>query len=236
MFRIVFVIDIFKGIAVHAVRGERLKYQPFHGSKICTSSDPLEMITELKPHEVYIADLDRLQRIGENFETIEQITAITKTMVDIGVETKEDIVKCAGIADTVILGTETASLDLIERAVHSYPGRINVSIDIKSGKVLTKDRKMGKEPLELIRSMNEYDIKDIIILNLDKVGTGQGIDAELFCNIVRISKHNIMAGGGIRDMSDINILKDLGVGGALVATALHNGKIPLELIIEPCSE
>jgi len=210
--------------------GERSKYQPFRGSKICNSPDPLEMVSKLKPMEVYIADLDRLQEVGDNFKIIRQISRKTKTMVDIGVKTENDLEKCAGIANTIILGTETASFDLIEKATRCYPEKVNISIDIKHGKVLTRDRKMETSPLEIISSLNEYDIDDIIILDLDKVGTCTGIDMELFRRIVGISSHNIMAGGGIRDMKDINSLQEIGVIGALVATALHNGNIPLELI------
>ncbi len=230
MFRIVFVLDILKGDAVHAVRGERSKYKPVSGSRVCDSSAPMDIISALCPGEVYIADLDRLQHLGDNFGLIKKISSKTKTMADIGAEYMTDIEKCLGIADTVILGTETASFELIERASERFPGRINVSIDIKNGRVLTKDRKMEMEPEKLVTLLNEYDINDIIILELNKVGTGAGIDAGFLSKIVGLSAHNILVGGGIRDMNDINALKGAGVSGALVATAVHNGKIPVEFI------
>ncbi len=230
MFRIVFVLDILNGNAVHAVRGERAKYQPVKGSRICESSSPMDIISALLPKEVYIADLDSLQHIGNNFELIKRISTKTRTMADTGVENMNDVGKCARIADTVILGTETASLDLIESAAMRYRGMINVSIDMKSGMVLTKDKRMEAEPQKLVKLLNEYDIGDIIILELSKVGTGAGIDAEFLSNIAGLSSHTVLVGGGIRDMDDINALKEIGVGGALVATAVHNGKIPVELI------
>ena len=151
-------------------------------------------------------------------------------MVDIGVESKDDLEKCAGIADTVIVGTETASLELIEKAARKFPGRINVSIDLKNGKVLTKDIKMKMQPEELVKRLNDYDVRDIIILELGKVGTSAGIDVDFLKGIARLSIHNILVGGGIRDMDDIDKLKEIGVSGALVATAVHNGRIPVELI------
>ncbi len=229
MFRIIFVLDILKDNAVHAIRGERSKYQPIQ-SKACSSSIPRDIISSLKPKEVYIADLDRLGNIGENFKLIKEISANAKTMVDIGAETISDVEKCIEIADTAILGTETASFELIETAARRFPGSINVSIDIKNEKVLTKDRNMMREPHELVELLNEYDVNDLIILDLNKVGTGAGINADFLCNIVELSIHNILLGGGIRDMDDINVLKEIGVKGALVATAVHNGKIPVEFI------
>jgi phosphoribosylformimino-5-aminoimidazole carboxamide ribotide isomerase len=227
MFRIIFVLDILKGNAVHAIRGERAKYQPVQ-SKVCSSSNPLEIVSALKPAEVYIADLDRLQHFGDNFELIKKISAKAKTMVDIGAENMDDVRKCAEITNTVILGTETASLDLMKTAAEQFPGRINVSIDIKNGEVLTKDTRI--EPHELVKLLNDYNIRDIIILELSKVGTSVGTDTDFLRSVVELSKHNVLLGGGIRDMADINKLKGIGVSGALVATAVHKGMIPVELI------
>lgn len=230
MFRIIFVIDILNGNAVHAIRGERSKYMPVHDSRICSSSDPLEIVREVMPKEVYIADLDRLQQKGDNFDLIKKISGMKKTMADIGAENMDDVKHGLELADTLIVGTETASMELIKSAAAVFPGKINVSIDIKDGKVLTNDQDMRKEPLAVVRSLNEINIRDIIILNLKNVGTSVGIDSEFLKDIVRISKHNILVGGGIRDMDDIRTLEEIGVSGALVATALHNGNIPIEAV------
>lgn len=223
-------MDILNGIVVHAVRGERAKYRPVENSRICDSSDPLEMISTIRPSQVYIADLDHIQDSGDNFAVIEKISRKTNTMVDIGVKNMDDVRKCARVTDTVIIGTETASLEIIEKAAIQFPGRINVSIDMKNGIVLTKDLKMDAQPEELIRKLNEFDLKDIIILDLGKVGTGTGINTDFLKEMAGISEHKILAGGGIKDLDDIVVLQELGIDGALVATAVHNGKIPIELI------
>lgn len=230
MFRIIFVLDILNGKVVHAMKGERSKYRPIVGSRVCDSSDPLDIISSILPSELYIADLDHLQHMGDNFELIRKISGKTKTMVDVGVNNLDDARKCAGIADTVIVGTETASVEVIEMASIQFPGRINVSIDMKNGKVLTKDQKTEVRPEELIRILNGLDIKDIIILDLGKVGTSGGIDKEFLKKMAGLSTHSIIAGGGVKDLGDIEALKESGIDGALVATAVHNGKIPIELI------
>ncbi len=225
MFRIIFVLDILKGNTVHAVRGERARYQPIKGSIICDSSYPLDIISVLSPKEVYVADLDSLQHLGNNFELIKKISSKTRTMVDTGAEKMSDIEQNFDIADTVVLGTETASLELIESAASD---RINVSIDIKNGTVFTKDRQMEVEPEGLVKILNEYDIGDIIVLELSKVGTEGGIDTDFLQDIAGLSAHNVLVGGGIRDLNDIEALEKIGISGALVATAAHNGKIPPE--------
>jgi phosphoribosylformimino-5-aminoimidazole carboxamide ribotide isomerase len=223
-------MDLLNGRVVHAVKGERSKYKPIQGSMICDSSDPFEIITSVKPREIYIADLDHIQNIGDNFEIIKKISGKTKIMVDIGVKNMDDVKKCAQIAYTVIIGTETASIEVIEYAAVKFPGRINVSIDMKNGYVLTKDTTMEMRPEDLVRRMNKIEIKDIIILDLGKVGTSAGIDGIFLKKIAEISNHNILVGGGIKNLEDIEILEKSGICGALAATAIHNGKIPINFI------
>jgi phosphoribosylformimino-5-aminoimidazole carboxamide ribotide isomerase len=89
---------------------------------------------------------------------------------------------------------------------------------------------MMMEPHELVKILNGYDIRDIIVLELSKVGTSAGIDTDFLRGVVELSTHSVLLGGGIRDMADINALKEIRVSGALVATAVHEGRIPVEVI------
>ncbi|MBN2487842.1 MAG: phosphoribosylformimino-5-aminoimidazole carboxamide ribotide isomerase [Methanosarcinaceae archaeon] len=234
MFRIIFVLDIYNRNVVHAQGGNRKEYQPVHiTSKICTSSDPFEVIDSVKPAEVYIADLNILQGVGAhetNFDVIRSVSQRTKTMVDPGISTLSDVQEALLIADTVILGTETASMETIAGAVSEFPGRVNVSIDKKNGRILTRDSHMPDDPFKIVEILNDMDIRDIIILDMDRVGTSSGVDAQFLSKIASKSTHDVLLGGGVRDMADIESLKKIVIKGALVATALHNGSIPLALI------
>ncbi|MCX9085225.1 MAG: HisA/HisF-related TIM barrel protein [Candidatus Methanoperedens sp.] len=230
MFRIIFVMDLLNGSVVHAVKGERSKYKQIQDSMICDSSDPFEVLSSVKPHELYIADLDHIQNIGNNFGIIKKISGQTRTMVDIGVKNMDDVQKCAEISDTVIIGTETASLDVIEDAAIQFRGRINVSIDMKNGSVLTKDMNMELRTEDFIKRLNEIEINEIILLDLGKVGTVAGIDEIFLDDVADLSTHKIIVGGGIKNLDDIDKLRRLGINGALAATALHNGNIPIDFI------
>jgi phosphoribosylformimino-5-aminoimidazole carboxamide ribotide isomerase len=202
-------------------------------STICTSSDPVEVIDALKPAEVYIADLNLLQGLGAheiNFDIIRSVSQRTKTMVDPGISMLSDGREALLIADTVILGTETASMETIAGAVSEFPGRVNVSIDKKNGRILTRDPTMPDDPFKIVDALNDMDIRNIIILDMDRVGTSRGVDAQFLSKIASKSTHDVLLGGGVRDMADIESLKKIGIKGALVATALHNGSIPLTLI------
>lgn len=231
MFRIIFVLDILSGKVVHAVKGEREKYGPIDRfSSICVSSDPIEIIDELGPREVYIADLNRLMEKGNNDKIIKQVTEKTRTMLDLGASTMEDVHLGSQLADSVVLGTETTSRSLIDAACSAYPGSINVSIDIKGGRILTREQDFMIPPLQLIKELNGFDIKDLIVLDLSRVGTSSGFNTHFLDQAPELSDHNILLGGGIRGMEDVEHLEDIGLSGALVATSVHNGAIPLDMI------
>jgi phosphoribosylformimino-5-aminoimidazole carboxamide ribotide isomerase len=233
MFRIVFVLDLYNRNVVHAQGGDRKNYQPVHiKSCICSTSDPVKIIEEIKPKEVYIADLNILQGTSPrniNYETIKQVSSRVTTMLDPGISSVNEALEASSLADTIILGTETASLKTVKEVTSLLPGKVTVSIDKKYGKVLTSDPFMPYDPCEIVHELNALDIQNIIILDMDKVGTSSGVDSQFLSSIVSISHHDVLLGGGIKDFSDIEKLECLGIKGALVATALHNGSIPLHM-------
>ena len=68
------------------------------------------------------------------------------------------------------------------------------------------------------------------MLELDSLGTKSGIDFDFLSLAVAVSEHNILSGGGVRGYEDIAKMERIGVKGALVATALHDGSIPASAI------
>lgn len=226
--RCIFVLDVFNGAVVHAVRGERSLYEPINKySRIVSSSDPFSVLKEIRPKEIYVADLNMLTCSGNNLAAIADISRTARTMADIGITLASDMDHLPkGI--TPVLGTETASMNLIDEAVLQRD--IVVSIDMLRRKVLTRDPELMLQPLELIRRLNGFPIDGVILLELDRVGTALGLDMDFLEKAVSVSDHPLILGGGVRDQEDLRTLEDLGFRGALVATAIHNGKIPLEAI------
>ncbi len=234
MFRIIFAIDIFNRTVVHAQGGNRSEYKPVHfSSHICNTSDAVKIVDTVKPAEVYIADLNLLEDIGKrekNFDIIQAVSEKTKVMLDPGITSVSDTEDVMEIVGSIVLGTETASLDIIEQVSSLYPGRVNVSIDKKEGKILTNDPSIPDDPFKIMEMLNDYELEDIIILDLDRVGTTSGVNSQFLSKIVSISQHNVLLGGGVRNEEDIEALERIGIKGALVATALHNGSIPLQKV------
>jgi phosphoribosylformimino-5-aminoimidazole carboxamide ribotide isomerase len=209
MFRTILVLDIFDGVVVHALRGKREEYLPVADfSSVCETSDAAGIARTLRPTEVYAADLNRIRGIGNNFQVIKDVT----------------------IADTVTIGTENADFDVIGDACETCDAsRLHVNIDLMDGRILTNTG-IALTPLDAVERLNDYPINHLIIIDLTKVGTESGIDLDLLSDALARSDHPVIFGGGVRDMNDLDLLRDVGVAGALVATGVHNRAMPVDIL------
>jgi phosphoribosylformimino-5-aminoimidazole carboxamide ribotide isomerase len=232
MFRVVFVMDIFNRNVVLAKGGIRENYRPVSDSSaVCGTSIPLEILEFLHPGEVYIADLNALQGKGPidiNAKIIREVSSKADTMLDFGISSLKDVDKALSIAGTVIIGTETGTLAVIKDAASRNPGRISVSIDIKHGKILKQDPEIPEDPFEIVKLLNGLPLKDLIFLDLDRVGTASGFDPEFLRKLAEASVHDVLLAGGVRGMEDLFALEEVGIKGALVATAIHSGSVTPE--------
>lgn len=231
MIRTILVLDIFNGSVVHALRGQREHYLPIgEYSCVCKTSDPLNIVKELHPKEVYAADLNRIRGMGDNYSAIKNVTQYAKTILSCGVKTTQDVSTGLNIADTVTIGCENADFDVIGQACELKDAdRIHVNIDIMDNKILTNTR-MSLTPLEAVEKLNEYPINNLIIIDLTKVGTEAGINVGFLEDTVACSDHDVIFGGGVRDVADLDQLSDIGITGALVATGIHNQAIPVKML------
>lgn len=227
-------MDLFNRAVVHAKGGNRKEYMPVSASSmVCDTSDPVRLIETLKPREIYIADLNVLQGIGPraiNASLIQAVSSKIDTMLDFGVSTPPEALDALSLAGTAIIGTETGCLKTIREAALANPGKISVSIDVKHKKLLKTDPALPEDPFEIVKLLNELPLKDFIFLDLDRVGTASGFDPDFLKQLAAISKYDVLLGGGVRSMEDLLTLEKLGIRGALVATAVHSGAIPLEVL------
>jgi phosphoribosylformimino-5-aminoimidazole carboxamide ribotide isomerase len=66
----------------------------------------------------------------------------------------------------------------------------------------------------------------LLVLDLGRVGTGGGMDLQLLAALrERLPLRRLLAGGGVDGPADLERLRQTGCDGALVATALHRGKV-----------
>ncbi len=234
--RIIPVIDILDGLTVHAVRGKRKEYKPLR-SVLCNSADPVSVAQAFEKcgfGELYIADLDAILGRGENCSLLSQIANETHLalVVDAGVSdvgSARRLFKCG--VSKIIVGTETLpDVTAIRGMIDNFGAqKVILSVDLKAGHVVSKSETLASMgPLELACVFETIGVCEMIVLDLDRVGSGEGVDLALLKSILQKLKVRVLVGGGVRDANELNNLKALGVDGVLVATALHSGGISIE--------
>jgi phosphoribosylformimino-5-aminoimidazole carboxamide ribotide isomerase len=234
--KVIPVLDVLGGVAVHAIRGKRKEYQPLK-SVLCASAEPLDVAAALRAlgfSELYVADLDAITGGQPNFSLFKRLAGGSglALLVDAGVTSlkRAEEVLDSGVSK-VIIGTETLqSMGFVAEAVGSLGSkRIMVSLDLMGDRVLSRFE-LGRlsEPLAFLRELEETGVSQVIVLDLQKVGSSEGVNTAFLKEVLRNIKADVFVGGGVRDVKDLMELKDLGVFRVLVATALHSGKISPE--------
>jgi HisA/HisF family protein len=233
------VIDLKDGTAVHAVRGERERYRLVRSVIAGRDGDPVSLArafrSELGLDELYVADLDAISGKGEDGSTIGALAREARVMVDAGVSEPERARALLDLgAHRVVVGTETLTgPDALDRLLAELPaGAVVLSADLRDGRALSPDPQLAGLPaLDALARLHRAGLRDAIVLDLGRVGSGAGPDVALIAEIhAAFPDLQLLAGGGVRDVEDLRALGDAGAAGALVATALHDGVIgPREL-------
>ncbi|MGH8659931.1 MAG: HisA/HisF-related TIM barrel protein [Gammaproteobacteria bacterium] len=218
------VLDMMQGQVVAADGGARDRYSPLH-SPLCPSSDPkklLEALLTLFPFSTtYIADLDAIRGCGDQFQAIARLTAPYQQLrfwVDAGIASAAEMQRWATLTNvTAVIGSENqhslrAAAFLLRRARTAI-----LSLDFRDGDFLG--------PPELLHEARLWPPR-VIGMSLHRVGSGYGPDFERLHALRRSAPQpQLFAAGGIRDHRDLVALQELGIQGALCATALHKKRL-----------
>ncbi len=132
-------------------------------------------------------------------------------------------------AGRVIVGSETLpNLETLRALQVELPaGQRLFSLDLVAGQVLSRAPALkGRAPLDVLDLLVREGWSQVIVLTLDRVGTGSGLDWALLRAMRQAYPTlKIIAGGGVQSIADVRRLEALGVDGVLIASALHQGWI-----------
>ena len=227
MIEIVPVLDLIGNQAVSGKSGNRSTYTPLN-TIYAPNSDPLNIANGLELNgakENYNADLDLIEKQGNNLYKIKDVNTVLPVMLDCGIRDFESFKFYLDFAYKLIVATETIeSIDEMRKIFNTFPReRIVVSVDIKDGQLYSNNLDMNLEEFRDV--LRELDPNEIILLNISDVGTGNGYDIR-FLDDFKEFKDKIIIGGGI-NQEDLEPLERYGVKKALIGTALHNGSISI---------
>ena len=182
--KIIPVLDVLGGVTVHAVRGRRKEYQPLK-SVLCKSIEPIDVALALKALgfcNLYLADLDAITGGQPNFSLFKRIgdVPLVELMVDAGVtslQRAEEVLESN--VSKLIIGTETLeSKSFVAEALDSFGSeKIVVSLDLMGNHVLSRfELDTLSESISFLRELERQGVSQIIILDLQKVGSSEGIN------------------------------------------------------------
>jgi HisA/HisF family protein len=217
------VLDLKGGVVVRARMGQRHLYAPI-ATPLAATSDPLDVargLLAVHPFAtLYVADLDAIEGRGDNDAALRRVKLGcpgVSLWVDNGIA---DAVAAARWLDgglgSLVLGSETQADAALMRDL-AGDDRVILSLDFRG------DEFQG--PSAILDEPSRWPAQ-VIVMTLARVGSGAGPDVERLAAVRRIATgRRIYAAGGVRDAADLAALARAGIAGALVATALHDGRL-----------
>ena len=191
---------------------------------------------------IHLVDLDKtIYQTNTNEEVIREIIKSVSVPVQVGggIRTVDDALNLINIgAKRVILGTSAVKNPDVVEELSSKVGneKIMVALDAKDGKVVIKGWKEKTEysPVEIGKILEEKGAGSILFTNVDVEGLLKGVDVEPVKELVEALNIPIIASGGITTYDDLLKLKEIGVEGVVVGSAIYKNMIDLKEAIKIC--
>jgi len=233
--KLVGVIDLKSQRAVHAVAGNRDRYQPV---PFC-AGDPVSLAKhyrDLGVAELYVADLDAIEGGKIQTSILGQLGDLTeghRMVIDIGWTGNANQAaadRVGPVSDMYphsqwVAATESMiSSSALEQLVELVSAdRTLLGLDFYQGNLLGNGRAGNLGVSDWIDTARHLAIAGSVILDLAGVGQASGPMTTEICRSVRVisPEWTLLSGGGIRSAQDIQSLADAGCDRCLVATALH---------------
>ena len=223
--RVIGVIDVRGGVAVHARGGFRGRYEAI--------GDPVDLasryLDECGVAELYVADLDAIENPTNDVRPpqVHAICERSAVWLDAGVSSIARAREAIALgAAYVVVGLETLpSFDVLTAICGAVGGeRVAFSLDVRHGRPLGIGN--GEHPAVLASRAVDCGASAIIVLDLARVGMRAGLDLDLLKDVRHAARGvALIAGGGVRGQDDLDRLARVGGDGALVATALLEGTL-----------
>jgi phosphoribosylformimino-5-aminoimidazole carboxamide ribotide isomerase len=234
--RIIGVLDLAGGRAVHARAGQREHYLPVLrvAENAISPGDAFALATayrNLGIDELYVADLDAILRGTFQRDVLPAIARIAPLWLDAGITSADgsrDAI--AHGANRVVIGLETlSSFEALEQICRAVGGeRSAFSLDLRDGRPIHGLTTISPDssPLEIATTAAATGIGAMIVLDLARVGTGRGLDLDLISRLREaVPDITLIVGGGVSGPDDLWLVANAGCDGALVATALQDGRV-----------
>lgn len=230
-------IDILDGKPVRLYQGD-------YGQSTCVADDVLACAKNFEAANapyLHVVDLNGAKEGSRvNEALIYEIVKLCTIPVEVGggIRTMSAIDSYIenGVS-RVILGTSAIQdISLLKDAIHKYGSKIAVGLDCKDGYVCTSGwlEKSKEYYLDFAKRMEKIEVQTLICTDISKDGTLQGPNFEMLKQLKNHVSCNLIASGGVRDLSHIKKCKDLNLYGVIAGKAIYEKTLDLKEAIHIC--
>ncbi len=223
-------VDVQRGRAVQLVQGVAGTEKTF--------GEPLEAAQRWQhagAEWLHLVDLDAAFGRGENRALLAEVVG----RLDIDVELSGGIRDDESLAAALATGCRrvnigTAALEQPEwcaRAIAEHGDRVAVGLDVRARTLAARGwTREGGDLYEVLARLDAEGCARYVVTDVNKDGMLQGPNLDLLRSVCAATDRPVVASGGITELSDLRALMalvDEGVEGAIVGTALYEGRFTL---------
>ncbi|HIQ32742.1 MAG TPA: 1-(5-phosphoribosyl)-5-[(5-phosphoribosylamino)methylideneamino]imidazole-4-carboxamide isomerase [Methanothermococcus okinawensis] len=213
------------------------------GRKLVELENPLKVAerwVEEGAEMIHVVDLDRaIYQRDTNLDIVREIVSSLEVPVQVGggIRTLEDALDLidAG-AYRVILGTSAVRDPGIVEELSKEVGRerVMVALDAREGKVVIRGwrERTRYSPVEIGKILEEKGAGSILFTDVDVEGLLRGVKIHTVKTLVEELNIPVVASGGISSYQDILKLRDVGVEGVVIGSALYKNILDLRKCIQ----
>ena len=234
--RIIPVIDLRAGEAVHGIGGDRARYEPVeiraHAFAGRCAGARAGVRRRCSGRASCTWRISMRSRGGAaQYAMHQRLSRVARSWIDAGLGVGRGRVRADRCGCGSGGGGARDAAGTSRCCMRSYCGseRIgwrSVSICGMARRSRARSALRAMTPRELARRAVDAGVETVIVLDLARVGGLGGADDAMMREIrAALPGVDLIAGGGVRDQADLDRLAAAGANGALVATALHRGVI-----------
>jgi phosphoribosyl isomerase A len=224
-------VDIAGGQAVQLVQGVAGSEKRF--------GDPVEAALAWQSagaEWLHLVDLDAAFGRGDN----RQLLATIVGRLDIDVEMSggirdDDSLRAAMSTGCRRVNIGTAALEQpawCAEAIAEYGDRVAVGLDVRGRTLAARGwTREGGDLYDVLARLDAEGCARYVVTDVNKDGMLQGPNLQLLREVCATTDRPVVASGGITELADLEALQALvpdGVEGAIVGTALYEGRFTLE--------
>ncbi len=228
--KIIPAIDLMNGQVVRLTQGKP-------ENKTVYSSNPVEIAKKWEKAGadfLHIVDLDATLGMGSNLSIIKKILKEISIPVEVagGLRDESLILDISKISNRVVIGTLAfKDKELVKKLLSTLGSKkIVISVDHKDGEIVTHGWQQGTG-IKLIESIKEFlamGFTEFLLTNVNRDGTLEGPDLEFLEQACQLDNANVIASGGVSNVSDIRDVKEKNPFGVILGKALYENKISIK--------